>query len=91
VKTILTCSNITNLLLFFLKVCDGKEYAVHRVILAARSQVFRAMFARQDKVEGLPARAVVEDIRPHVLVRIRQSSTERFTELYKLNLLPVAY
>ena len=65
---------------FFLKVCDGKEYAIHRVILAARSQVFRAMFARHDKVEGLPARAVVEDIEPHVLVRLHQSSTECFTE-----------
>ena len=53
---------------FFLKVCDGKEYAVHRVILAARSPVFKAMFARLDKVEGLPARAVVDDIQPHVLV-----------------------
>ena len=52
----------------FFKVVGEKEFQVHRVVLAARSPVFKAMFDMFDMAEGITGRAIVEDIHPDDMV-----------------------
>ena len=62
------CPSWNLILLWFLfQVCENREFPVHRVILAARSTVFKAMFDR-DMLESQTAQAVIEDIMPETMV-----------------------
>ncbi len=45
----------------FKLICDGRDFPCSKAVLAARSDIFRAMFAHSDTREEMTGAAVVED------------------------------
>jgi speckle-type POZ protein len=48
-------------------VCGGKTFRAHKFLLAARSDVFKAMFSKKEMREGASGRVVVEDVPADVM------------------------
>ncbi len=48
-------------------ICDNKEFPVHRFVLSARSEVFKAAFAHNETEEGKTGQIVIEDLKPSTL------------------------
>ncbi len=72
--------------LSFMKVVGEKEFKVHRVILASRSPVFRAMFAMGDMAESITGRTVVEDVNPDDMVTTMQPFNKQKLSTYLMEL-----
>jgi hypothetical protein len=69
-----------------MKVVGEKEFKVHRVILASRSPVFRAMFAMGDMAESITGRTVVEDVNPDDMVTTMQPFNKQKLSTYLMEL-----
>lgn len=41
--------------------CDGRQFQVHRFVLIAHSEVFRAMFSHKNTIENLESRICLKD------------------------------
>jgi speckle-type POZ protein len=47
--------------------CGGKEFPVHRYVLAARSPVFKATFSHEETKEVQTGEVEIEDVDPETL------------------------
>lgn len=45
-------------------VCGDQEFSVHKFVLIAHSEVFRAMFSHKDMIENIESRMVLTDTTP---------------------------
>ena len=52
---------------FFFQVCGDKEFKVHRVLLGARSEVFKAMFGHDATLESQTGRVEIIDFSPKTI------------------------
>ena len=53
----------------FTLTCDKKRFPAHKIILAARSKVFEAMFRHHDTKEARTNEVMIEDTDPDTLER----------------------
>jgi len=48
----------------FIIECEGKQFHVHKFLLMAHSEVFRAMFTHEDTMESIEGRVKLTDTNP---------------------------
>ena len=53
-------------------ICDGEKFLAHKVVLAARSDVFSAMFQHDGTKEAESNQVLIEDTDPKTLERFLQ-------------------
>ncbi len=74
-------------------ICEGTEFQCHKLVLAARSDVFRAMFSNKDTIEAINNTVNIEDSTPDsVRQMLKFLYTDKCDKLedHAMGLLPLA-